>query len=255
MSKKIIALLLIYMQIIFVSCQIKDTNIQEKTITVGAAASLTDVLEELRPRFEEEYDAKVKFTFAGSGALMTQIEQKAPIDVFFSASSKQMNTLKEEGLVKESVDLLGNELVLITGKDSKFGDLTFDNITENKDLSLAIGDPQSVPAGQYANELFENQNIKFDKELNLATDVRQVLSWVELLEVDAGIIYKTDALTSKKVKVCDTANQENYSKIVYPVAVVEYSKNQKTANDYIKFLQSKESMEKFVSYGFTNLLS
>lgn len=254
MMKKLLIGLVICSQLAFVSCS-KQEQVEKKELTVAAAASLTDVLEELEPTFEEKYNVDIKYTFGGSGSLMTQIQQHAPIDVFFSAASKQMNTLKDEKLVKESTDLLGNELVLIGKKGSNLKGLTFEGLKDKKDIDLAIGNPESVPAGQYAVEVFNSLGINFNKELNLGNDVRQVLTWVELGEVDTGIIYKTDALTSDKVEILSEAPKGSYKAVTYPVGVVEYSENKKVANEFIEFLKDEESIKCFEKYGFSNLLN
>src|SRR5690625_2188850 len=170
----------------------------EGTITVSAAASLVDALGEITTLFNEEYpDVTVDYNFGGSGALMQQIMQGAPVDLFFSANVDHFREVVDEGYINEedSVDLLTNELVLIVPSDSGTFS-SFDDL-ENAD-QIAIGNPESVPAGEYSVEAFENMDIMegIESKFVYAGDVRQVLNYVETGNADAGMVYHTDAMMS-----------------------------------------------------------
>ena len=118
---------------------------------------------------------------------------------------------------------------------------------------IAVGNPESVPAGQYAKEVFEYLNIwdKISAKANLATNVKEVLAWVETGNVDCGVVYKTDISNSDKIKVLSYAPNGSHKEIVYPVAVIKSSKNQEEAKEFINFLETDEAMKIFTKYGFS----
>ncbi|MBB6423696.1 molybdate transport system substrate-binding protein [Jeotgalicoccus coquinae] len=223
------------------------------TLTVSAAASLTDALEEAAALFSEEHpDIKVDFNFGGSGALQQQISQGAPADIFFSASKNDFDALIESGSIakEQSVNLLQNELVLVTPADNQ-AVTSFDNIQEAS--QIAVGTPESVPAGKYSMETFESFGITADVEplLVYAEDVRAVLTYVERDEVDAGLVYRTDALTSDSVEIADTAPKGAHDPIVYPVGIIKKSDNAEAAEIFYDFLQTEDTLAVFEEYGFT----
>lgn len=224
----------------------------EGTITVSAAASLVDALEEVTERFNEEYsEVEVDFNFGGSGALMQQIVQGAPADLFFSANESHFEAVVDEGYIDEenTVDLLRNEIVLVIPEGSDTV-TSFDDL-ENAD-QIAIGNPESVPAGEYSMEVFENMDIIEDIEAKFvfATDVRQVLNYVETENVDAGIVYHTDALTSDGIEVVDAAPEDTHSPVVYPLGTLNDTDNPEAQRAFYEFVQSEEAGEIFNEYGF-----
>ena len=193
------------------------------TITIAAAASLEKTFEEtLIPRFEKKYpNVNVKGVYDSSGKLQIQIEQGLDADVFFSAATKQMDSLVDEKLVdsKSVVNLLENKLVLIKGKDTKTAVKGISNITDAK--MIAVGDPEVVPAGQYAKIAFTKTN-----------------TW--------------DAIQNKISLVLEKVNNNLLdTPVIYPVGRVTKAKHQKQANNLIKFLQTKESKDTFKKSGFT----
>ena len=233
----------------------KSNNKKEDKITIAAAASLKNCMNnEIIPMFEEEYpNIKVQATYDGSGKLQTQIEEGADIDVFISAAMKQMNNLNEEGLIDSDsiVELLENKVVLILPKDSNVEIKSFEDILKSD--KIAIGDPNSVPAGQYAKELFENLNI-WDKVLeksSLGTNVTEVLNWVSEGSADAGVVYSTDAASNDKVKVVLEAKEGTVSKVIYPVGIIKNSSNKEASKSFIDFLQNDKVINIFESYGFS----
>lgn len=226
------------------------------SLTIASAASLTDVTKEIAAQYKKvEPNVTLTFTYGSSGALQTQIEQGAPVDIFMSAAAKQMDALDKKSLIDKStrVNLLENKLVLITPKSSTLGIKSFNDLATAKVKKIAIGDPASVPAGQYAQQVFTSLKItdKVKSKLNQGTDVRQVLTWVESGNVDCGIVYLTDAKTSKNVAVVCEAPAGSCSKVVYPVAVLKNSKQAAAAESFIKYMQTSEIATLYQNYGFT----
>jgi molybdate transport system substrate-binding protein len=223
-------------------------------ILVAAAASLQNAMEEIQKMYATEHtNVTITFTFGGSGALQEQIEQGAPVDVFMSAALKQMTVLEDENLiVKETKkELLQNKVVLIVPTDSELGITSFEDIT--KAPMIALGDPASVPVGQYAEEVFTSLGLldKIKDKVTYAKDVTEVLTWVSTGNADAGVVYATDAMSQDDVTVITEAPEGSCSKVIYPVAVVEGSKVVEEATEFIKYLATPEAMDVFVKYGFT----
>lgn len=234
-----------------------ETEGEETEILVAAAASLEYAYEEeLIPMFEEENPGvTVKGTYDSSGKLQTQLEEGLEADVFMSAATQQMDALTEEGFVDgESVtDLLENQIVLITSAENELGFAEFTDIT--KADTIAIGDPASVPAGQYAQEALTSLGI-WDEVLaksSLGTNVTEVLNWVAEGSAQAGIVYATDAATTDNVKVIAQAPEGSLAEpAIYPVGLVSASAHQEEAQAFLDFLQSDEAMAVFEAYGFTS---
>lgn len=231
-------------------------------ILVAAAASLQATFDnELIPLFEKENpEIMVEGTYASSGDLQQQIESGLDADVFFSAATSNMDTLAEEKLIDEDtvVDLLKNNIVLITPKDSKLGIKSFKDIT--KADTIAIGDPESVPAGKYAKEILTNLGVynEVEKKASLGASVTEVLSWVAEGSADAGIVYATDAQTEntngddKEVEVVATAEDSMMqTPVVYPVGVVSASTHKDEAKAFEDFLQTDEAKAILEKAGFT----
>lgn len=233
------------------------TKVEPTEIMVSAAASMKDSLTELQKAYAQKIPGvKLTCVFGGSGTLQQQIEQGAPADIFISAGKTQMDNLEQKNLlVKESkVDLVGNELVLVTGKDSnKVMDL--DDLTKSSVAQISIGTPESVPAGKYAQESLTNLKLwdTLKPKFVLAKDVTQVLNYVETGNVDAGLVYKSDAQGSTKVKVVTVMPANSYKPIAYPAAVIAATKNKQAAEDFLKYLKSSEAQQVFVKYGFKTL--
>ena len=234
-----------------------STDLNGKEINLAAAASLKNVYDEkLIPMFEQKYPGvKVTPTYASSGDLQTQIENGLEADVFMSAANKQMNALAEKGLIDNSTNVqsLENKVDLIVPADSNSNISSFDDL-KNVNGNIAIGDPESVPAGQYAQEVMNNTGIWSDVEskLSLGTDVTAVLNQVAEGSADCGIVYATDAKSNDKVKVvCEAPEDALKTPVIYPVAVLKDSKDADAAKIFLEFLQSKEAQDVFVDYGFT----
>ena len=233
-------------------------DLGEQSILVAAAASLKNAYEDkLIPMFEEQYPGvTVEGTYDSSGKLQTQIEEGADADVFFSAATKQMNALEDEGLVDADsvVELLENKIALIVPKNSTLGITGFEDITKAE--KIALGDPESVPVGQYSKEAFENLGMWDDVEAktSFGTNVTEVLSWVAAGSADAGIVYLTDATTSDQfdqVKVIGYAPEGSVSKVIYPVGVVSASTKKDAAQKFVDYLGTDDALSFFAEYGFT----
>ncbi|MES1041166.1 molybdate ABC transporter substrate-binding protein [Peribacillus simplex] len=225
-------------------------------LMVSAAASLQDALNDIKKSFEKENaNVEVHYNFGASGALQQQISQGAPVDLFFSAAEDKFDKLVEEDLIEEKngIDLVGNDLVLVVPKDSDKGIKSIEDLT--KSTKISIGTPESVPAGQYAKQTLEKLNLwkEIEGKLVYAKDVRQVLTYVETGNVDAGLVYKTDALSSEKVEIVAVADKEVHDPIIYPVGVIKESSHPKEAQLFYEYLQNKDSKKVFEKYGFGNL--
>ena len=233
------------------------TEVAEETeILVAAAASLKNAYEEeLIPMFEEQYPGvTVKGTYDSSGKLQTQIEEGLEADVFMSAAKKQMKALDEEGMIDSDsiVDLLENKIVLIVPTGSDKGIQSFEDIV--KADSIALGDPASVPAGQYSEEALTNLGLwdQIQDKTSFGTNVTEVLNQVAACSADAGIVYATDAASmADQVEVVAEAPEGSLkTKVIYPVAVVKDSANAEVAANFVEFLTTDEAMKVFEAYGF-----
>lgn len=228
---------------------------QSTTLLIAAAASLQDALEELDPLFEAANPGTtVNYNFAASGPLQQQIEQGAPVDLFISAAARQMDALQEKNLIVTSTrrNLLTNSLVLVVPHNSTLGLTGFRQLTNSSVKKIAVGEPRSVPAGQYAEEVFRNLGIldQLQSKLVYGNSVRNVLGTVESGNADAGVVYATDAKVSDQVKQVATAPSNLHSPIVYPVAAIAASRNQQAARTYEQFLTSRQAQDVFKKYGF-----
>ena len=223
-------------------------------ISVAAAASLQATFEKENP------GVTVEGTYASSGDLQQQIESGLDADVFFSAATSNMDTLVDENFVDKDtvVDLLKNDVVLITPKDSKLGIKGFKDIT--KADTIAIGDPESVPAGKYAKEILTNLGVydEVEKKASLGASVTEVLSWVAEGSADAGIVYATDAQTEntngddKEVEIVATAEDSMMqTPVIYPVGTVSSSAHKDEAKAFEDFLQTDEAKAILEKAGFT----
>ena len=231
---------------------------EETEILVAAAASLKNAYEDkLISMFEEANPGvTVKGTYDSSGKLQTQIEEGLEADVFMSAAKKQMTALDEEDMIASDTitDLLENKIVLIvpTGNEKKLE--KFEDI-ENAD-SIALGDPASVPAGQYAQEALTNLGIwdKIQDKVSFGTNVTEVLNQVAAASADAGIVYATDAASmADQVEVVAEAPEGSLAKkVIYPVAVVKGTAHEEVAKEFVAFLQTDKAITVFEEYGFSS---
>jgi len=227
-----------------------------KEITVSAAVSLKNAFVEIGNLFESQNKGvKVIFNFGASGDLARQIEGGAPVDVFASAAQKDMDQIDTKGLIDGStrVNFIKNTVVLIQSAVSPLEIKGFEELLKPEIKMISIGNPQTVPAGKYAQEVLMHVKIweGITDKLILAENVRQVLDYVTKNEVDAGVVYATDAaVQANKIKIVATAPSGSHSPIVYPVAVVKGSKNEAPAKVFITMLASVDGMRILKKYGF-----
>ncbi|MCL5676719.1 MAG: molybdate ABC transporter substrate-binding protein [Firmicutes bacterium] len=228
---------------------------QPAEIIVSAAASLTDVLKELQTGFEAtNKSVKLRFNFGSSGALLQQIEAGAPVDIFIAAAREPMDELGRKGLVEgPAVKVLAtNKVVLIGSRSAGEAAGSWDDLKTDRVRKIALGDPQHVPAGQYGKAVLEKLHLWGDvrKKLVLGEDVRQVLNYVQAGEVQAGIVYSTDAATSPNVDIVAEAPAGSHAPVVYPMAVLKNSKNAEAAQAFADYLLSPQGREVLTKSGF-----
>lgn len=228
-------------------------------ITIAAAASLEkSMTEEIIPLFEKKYPKiKVQGTYDSSGKLKTQIEEGAPIDLFISAGEKQMNELVEnDKMEKDSVvNWLENRMVLITPLKGDSNVSSFDTLLKAE--TIAVGDPESVPAGQYAKDILEELGIweQVLEKASLGTNVTEVLNWVAKGSAEAGIVYATDAMQTDEVKIAEEAPEGNGAKAIYPMGLTIEGSQKNEAKEFEKFLETKEVLNIMKKNGFTPIQS
>ena len=229
--------------------------LRQANLTISAAISMKDSLDEIQRDFTAANPSvTVACNYGASGTLQRQIEQGAPVDVYVSASPKQMDALETKGLLLSGTrkNLLRNEVVLIVPKNSSSHISSFQDLARPDVKPIALGEPTTVPAGEYAKEVLTYLGIygSVQPKAVLAKDVRQVLTYVETGEVDAGIVYSTDAASSSKVKVVATAPEKSHAPAIYPVAVIKTSKNPASARAFEDFLLGAQARAIFQKYGF-----
>ncbi len=236
----------------------KDNNNKTETVelNISAAASLKEAMAELEKEYKKENDnVKLTVNFGASGSLQQQIEQGAPCDVFISAGKKQMDALDEKDLIVKETNkgLVENDLVLIAPKDSKLEKI--DGITTNDVKKIAVGEPESVPAGKYADEVLTNLKLKdqLKDKLVFAKDVKEVLAWVQSGEADAGFVYLSDTIKNDKVKVVATTEADTHSPITYPIAVIKDSDKVDEAKKFEEFLLSDKGQTILEKYGYKKI--
>jgi molybdate transport system substrate-binding protein len=233
---------------------------QEKTITVFAAASMKNALDDVDRLFTKESGIKVAASYAASSALMKQIEQGAPADVFLSADVDWMDYGAKHNLINNGsrFDLLGNRLVLAAPKDSKIGNV---NIAPGFGLAaltdgghIATGDVRAVPVGLYAKAALQKLGVwaSVESKIAMAENVRAALLLVARGEASLGIVYETDAKIEPGVKIVGIFPDDSHPPIVYPVAMT--SDARPDARQYLAFLRTSEAKAIFERYGFRVLI-
>jgi molybdate transport system substrate-binding protein len=251
---RIVSVLLLSTILCFGAGCAKQQESKNVTLTISAAASLKDSLNEVKELYKSENpNVTLVINYGSSGMLQQQIEQGADVDIFISAASKQMNALEKKDLIINDTrkDILLNDVVLIVPNTNStitgFDDLVKDNVK-----NISLGEPKSVPAGQYAEEVFTKLGIldKIKSKAVYAKDVKQVLASVETESADAGVVYATDAKVSDKVKVAAVAPADSHSPVVYPAAVIKSSKQSDAAKNFMNFLVSDKAKAVFEKYGF-----
>ena len=232
----------------------KHGGAAENELVVSAAVSLKDAFKEIAQLHEQRTGTRIRFNFGASGALQKQIESGAPADIFASAGAKQMDELAAKNLIVAAArkDFARNVLVLIEPTNgasiSSLADLTKTEVKK-----IAVGNPRTVPAGQYTEQTLNELKLlpEVQAKLIYAEDVRQVLDYVIRSEVDAGIVYSSDALIGgSKIKTVTQAPDDSHDPILYPIAVVKDSRNVDAAQKFIDLVLSPEGQNILLKYGF-----
>jgi molybdate transport system substrate-binding protein len=233
---------------------------QEPTITVFAAASMKNAIDDINAAFTRQTGIKVVVSYAASSALMKQIENGAPADVFISADLDWMDYGAQRRLVRNDtrVNLVGNRLVLIAPEDSPTGNMTiapgFDLASLAGNGKIVTGDVRAVPAGKYAKSALEKLGAwtTAEPKIAMAENVRAALTLVARGEAALGIVYATDAKVEPNVKVVGVFPEDSHPAIVYPVALTTNAKP--VSERYLGFLRSQLSKSVFEGYGFSFLI-
>lgn len=234
-------------------CSAAESN-ESIQLHISAAISLTDALKEIKQLYEENNNVNLTFNFAGSGTLAQQIEQGAPIDVFISASEDWMDRLDEKSLLISATrkNITSNRLVLIGHADTSLALDSFHGLTQDAISNIAIGNPESVPAGKYAKEALKTFGIWDDLQDKFvyAKDVRQVLAYVESGDADLGFVYESDCLAFENIAILTTAPSDLHDSIIYPGAVIRETKYEQEAKKFLDFLSTEKAQNILYKHGF-----
>jgi molybdate transport system substrate-binding protein len=227
------------------------SSVRADELRVAAAVSLKEAMQDIAADFNKETGHEVKFAFGASGQLLEQIRAGAPVDAFVSAAPQQVDALEKDGLIREGTRrvVARNKLVLIVPHDAANAVDSFESLA--KANRIAIGEPKSVPAGQYAQQVFAKLKLDLKGKLVFGTNVRHVLDYVEKSEVDAGVVYATDAKQAgEKVRVVATAPKDSHDPIVYPAVVVKASAKPELAKQFVAYLSSDAAKKRLTERGF-----
>ncbi len=248
--------------IAFVLCAIQPVSglfaLESQEIVVSAAISLKDAFKEISVVYEERTGMEVRLNLGASGLLQKQIEAGAPVDVYASAGVKQMDALSSEGLIVESTrrNFARNRLVLVVPSGSNLKMTSMQELTGPDVSRLAIGNPKTVPAGQYAEQALAELKLwdRLQQRLVPAENVRQVLDYVSRGEVDAGIVYASDVQISRgRVRVAASAPEDSHVPILYPIAVVKDTELREGASAFIDLVMSRSGQAIMEKYGFLSV--
>jgi molybdate transport system substrate-binding protein len=252
---------LILVLLVFTGLSLGDKVNAQSTheITISAAISLKNAYEEIGKIFmERNPGVKVIFNFGASGDLARQIEAGAPVDLFASAAQKDMDDIDRKGLItpKSRQDFIGNAVVLVKPAHSNIPLQSLRDLRRKEVQKVVIGNPKTVPAGRYAEEVLRHFNLwdAIKEKLIFAEHVRQALDYVARDEVDAGLVYSTDAMVrSKEVTLVTQAPEGSHQPIIYPIAALKGAKDEKGARKFVEYVLSAEAQKVLKQYGFTPL--
>lgn len=247
--------------IMLAGASLSPASAEDKTITVFAAASMKNALDEVDAAYTARTGVKITASYAASSVLAKQIEQGAPADVFVSADTDWMDYALSKKTINEltRVNLLGNSIVLIAPKDSEINNVTisqgFDLAKLAGDGRIATGDVKSVPAGKYAKAALEKLGAwqAVESKFAMAESVRAALTLVARGEANLGIVYSTDAKVEPGVKIVGTFPADSHPAIIYPVAATTTAKPE--TNNYLAFLRSSAAKTILEKYSFKFLIS
>lgn len=256
--KKFVTLLALAFVCASLSCSLEDSRPggkDEGQITVAAAISLKDAFLSVAQIYQERTGEKVNFSFGASGELMRQIEAGAPVDVFASAGQSEMDDLQSKGLVEAATraDFARNSLVIVTPAGSTLNLKAVADLTQPGLKRISIGNPATVPAGMYAQQLLVHAQLwkALQPRLIFAENVRQVLDYVERGEVSAGIVYSTDVgIAHGQVQVAMRAPEGAYGPILYPIATIKGSPHPGAAGQFMRFVLGADGQRVLQKFGF-----
>jgi len=230
------------------------TLVHAVEVTVFAAASLTDSLKEIAATYEKQSNDKIVFNFGASSTLARQLEEGAPADLFFSADEAKMDGLEKKGLILKETrrSRLSNSLVIVVAAEGGVAIETPKDLATDKVKRLALAEPKTVPAGIYAKEYLQKQNLwsAVERKVIPTENVRAALAAVEAGNVEAGIVYKTDAAISRKVKVAYEVTVKDGPDISYSMVVVKEAKQPEAARRFLQYLGSRDAANVFERFGF-----
>jgi molybdate transport system substrate-binding protein len=241
---------------VFSAGGIRAQSTPTQEITVSAAISLKNAFEEIGKTFTQKHPGtKVVFNFGASGDLARQIEAGAPVDIFASAAQKDMDDIGKKGLIAANSrkDFAKNAVVLVRPANSTIPLQTLTDLQKKEIGKIAIGNPKTVPAGRYAEEALRHHNLwdAIKDKLIFAENVRQVLDYVARNEVDAGLIYSTDAMAgSKQVRVVMGFPEGSHQPVIYPIGVIKGTKEASLSKAFVDFVISEEGQRVLSRYGF-----
>ena len=226
-------------------------------ILVSAALSLKAPFEDMGRSFEAKTGTTVIFNFGASGMLQRQIEGGAPSDIFASASTKEMDALESGGFLIKGTrsNFAGNGIALIVPSKSRLRIRSFEDLRKKEVRRIAIGNPASVPAGKYAEEVLKTSGLweTLKDRIVLCENVRQVMDYTARNEVDAGIFFRTDAGNSKDIEIISEAPEQSHKPVLYVVAAIKGSGHDRPAREFISLLMSDEGRKIMKKYGFRNI--
>lgn len=233
---------------------IGTTRASAAELHVFAAASLTDALKEIAAAYEKQSGDKVVFNFGASSFLARQVEEGAPADIFFSADEEKMDGLDKKGLIRRNTrkSRLSNSLVIVVARERGAAIEGPADLASARVKRLALAEPRTVPAGIYAKEYLQKQNLwrAVQAKVVPTENVRAALAAVEAGNVEAGIVYKTDAAISKKVRIAYEVPAADNPAISYPMALVKEARSPDSAARFFKHLESEEAGRIFEKFGF-----
>jgi len=243
-------------RLILIFCLAFSLPARAESVTVAAAISLKNALSEIAAQYKTDTGDTVDFAFGSSGQLLAQIKNGAPIDAFVSAAPAQIEALDKANLIDPDTrrTIATNTLVLIVPAAAPAPPRSFEDLTGRRFKRIAIGQPKTVPAGEYARQTLEALKLAdaLKDRLVYGSNVRQVLDYVARGEVDAGVVYSTDARQGgDKVKVVASADASTHDPILYPAAVVRASSKQAAAKRFLDYLAAEKALAILKSHGFT----
>ncbi|MBB6068155.1 molybdate ABC transporter substrate-binding protein [Methanococcus maripaludis] len=253
----LITAILLSAMLLFAGC-VSDSSSAEKTttITVSAASSLTDAMTDIAAAFEEDNpNINVELNFAASGSLRQQIEGGAPVDVFASASKKHVDILEDENLTSAGsrTNFASNSLVLIVPAGNPSNISSVEDLTSDAVTKVSIGNPETAPVGKYAKESLTDSGLwdELEEKMVYGENVRQVLTYLETGDVDAGFVYMTDAKIAKENSIEIITTVPTVTEIIYPVCIIDSSENKEEAQVFLDYLTSETGKQILTDYGFT----